>query len=96
MLLSRKANRSCRCVQAMAGRPTQRPFVTQKNSTRWFDVTPTELPYFSAVCYYTGKSMYERLGGTVPMGLIMGANGGTAIEMFMPKHSVAGGRMCCT
>jgi hypothetical protein len=74
----------------MAGRPTQRPWVDNTNKTHWYDVTPTELPYFSAVCWYTGKALYERTGSTVPIGLIMGANGGTAIEMFMPKASVAG------
>lgn len=75
-------------LKAMSGRPTQRPGVTPTNATHWFDTTPESLPYFSAVCWYTGRYMFEHMKGKVPVGLILGANGGTAIEVFMPPQAV--------
>ena len=68
-------------LKAMCGRPTQRPGISPKERTFWFPTNPDTLPYFSAVCWYTGKAVFERLGGKVPIGLIQGANGGTAIEV---------------
>lgn len=77
-------------LKAMCGRPTQRPGISPKERTFWFPTKSDTLPYFSAVCWYTGKAVFEQLGGKVPIGLIQGANGGTAIEVFMPASSVAG------
>ena len=37
---------------------------------------------------YTGKALFEAQGGRIPYGLILGANGGTAIEVFMPLSYV--------
>ena len=81
-------------LKAMCGRPTQRAGVRRgdKNSTGWFATTPSSLPSFSAVCWYTGKALFEWHGGHVPYGLILGANGGTAIEMFLPKPTATAGR----
>jgi hypothetical protein len=75
----------------MLGRPLLRPGVNRSSAdaTHWYEVTPTSLPTFSAVCWYAGKALFDWHGGRVPFGLVMGANGGTAIEMFMPAASVA-------
>ena len=43
---------------------------------------------FSAVCWYTGKSLYEQLGGRVPVGLLVGAVGGSPIEFWLPAGHV--------
>ena len=76
-------------LKAVKGRANSRPGATAANATHWFAATPDTLPYFSAVCWYTGKYVYEYLNGSVPVGLILGANGGTAIEVFMPLAAVA-------
>ena len=39
---------------------------------------------FSGLCWLTGKAMYESLGGVAPVGLLMGAVGGTPIEAWLP------------
>lgn len=43
---------------------------------------------FSALCWYTGKEMFERLGGDVPVGLIAGSVGGSPIELWLPPGDV--------
>lgn len=55
----------------------------------WFPVTPDTLANFSAICWYTAKSIYEYHGGKVPLGLIEGENGGTVIERFVANESIA-------
>ena len=72
-------------LKALLGRPTQNARVAPADRTAWQRTTRDALRYFSAVCWYAGKGLYERLGGAVPVGLVMGANGGTAIEVFMPR-----------
>lgn len=54
----------------------------------WNAVTPNTLPGFSAVCWYAGKSHYEYFGGKVPVGLMVGAVGGSPIEFWLPKESI--------
>lgn len=39
---------------------------------------------YSGLCWLTGKAVYESLGGVAPVGLIMGAIGGTPIEAWLP------------
>jgi len=58
-------------------------------SKHWFAVTPETLTYYSAMCWYTGKALYEHHRGKVPIGLIQGENGGTPIEKFITTESVA-------
>lgn len=40
---------------------------------------------FSAVCWYTGKALFEELGERVPVGLMVGSVGGSPIEAWLPK-----------
>ena len=45
----------------------------------WNNVVPGEngtVAGFSAVCWYTGKAIFEQLSGTSPVGLIRAAVGG--------------------
>jgi hypothetical protein len=60
------------------------PFI----SIPWFiasDTTATNgIHTFSAVCYIFGRNVYDKLNGTVPIGLIQAAVGGTSIVAWVP------------
>lgn len=58
---------------------------------QWNHVSPGPngtLHGFSAVCWYTGKALFERLAGRVPVGLIVGSVGGSPIEFWLPPESL--------
>jgi sialate O-acetylesterase len=44
--------------------------------------------HFSALCWYTGVSLFEQLGGDVPVGLMVGSVGGSPIEFWLPPNHV--------
>mmetsp|Transcript_72451 Transcript_72451/g.212309 ORF Transcript_72451/g.212309 Transcript_72451/m.212309 type:complete len:498 (+) Transcript_72451:90-1583(+) len=73
---------SLKCVQGRGNLGVDR-------SLHWFAVTPESLPYYSALCWYVGKHLYEHHQGQVPIGLIEGENGGTPIEKFITSQSIA-------
>lgn len=52
----------------------------------WATVDPKGLGKFSAVCWYSGKSLFERLGGDIPVGLMLAAVGGSPIEYWIPPR----------
>lgn len=60
----------------------------------WNAVTPdtdaafSTIKQFSALCWYTGTSLFEQLRGEVPVGLILGAVGGSPIEFWLPEGHV--------
>ena len=41
---------------------------------------------FSAVCWYAGKSLFEKLGGDTPVGLLQTSVGGSPIEYWLPPY----------
>ena len=43
--------------------------------------------FFSAACYYTGQALYDRLNGSVPIGLLQSAYGGTGIAAWTSKEA---------
>eukprot|EP00418_Pyrodinium_bahamense_P085379 CAMPEP_0179051066 /NCGR_PEP_ID=MMETSP0796-20121207/21055_1 /TAXON_ID=73915 /ORGANISM="Pyrodinium bahamense, Strain pbaha01" /LENGTH=532 /DNA_ID=CAMNT_0020747599 /DNA_START=60 /DNA_END=1658 /DNA_ORIENTATION=- len=43
----------------------------------------SDFHYFSAVCWFFGKGVYDGLGGQVPLGLISNNWGGTKVEQWM-------------
>ena len=45
--------------------------------------------YFSAVCWFFGKNVYDKLGGTVPIGLVSNNWGGTRVESWTTPESTA-------
>ena len=45
-------------------------------------------PEFSAVCYLTGRDVFLGLGGTVPIGLVEAAWGGTRIEAWTTQEGL--------
>ena len=57
-----------------------------RRTTYWTDVDNTTLGAFSAVCWYSGKALYQMaLAATdTPLGLIVGAVGGSPIEYWIP------------
>jgi len=42
---------------------------------------------FSAVCYLTGRNLFNKLGGKVPIGLISSNVGGTQIQRWVPSST---------
>jgi sialate O-acetylesterase len=62
------------------------------SSTSWAEASPASVGQpqaFSAVCWYTGRSLYERLGGQVPIGLLKASVGGSPIEYWLSHASIA-------
>eukprot|EP00937_MAST-01D_sp_MAST-1D-sp2_P003160 g3160.t1 len=61
---------------------------------QWQAVSPGPngtLHGFSAVCWYTGKALFEQqLKSAVPVGLIAASVGGSAIELWLPRGRVNG------
>lgn len=54
-------------------------------STPWSPAaSPGVVSGFSAVCWTAGKTIYDALGGEVPIGLIAAAAGGSCIEKWSP------------
>jgi hypothetical protein len=43
----------------------------QLDSTTWYPVTPTYIKNFSAVCWLTGRDLFDSMGGVVPVGLVV-------------------------
>jgi len=56
-------------------------------TARWVVCTPEEMLHFSAVGYFFGKHLQERLGA--PIGLINSSWGGTPAEVWTPREIVA-------
>jgi sialate O-acetylesterase len=54
----------------------------------WSEGTPAVVSGFSAVCWTAGRTIYDALGGDVPIGLIATAAGGSCIEKWMPDISL--------
>eukprot|EP00927_Polykrikos_kofoidii_P067790 TRINITY_DN63234_c0_g1_i1.p1 TRINITY_DN63234_c0_g1~~TRINITY_DN63234_c0_g1_i1.p1 ORF type:complete len:518 (-),score=104.51 TRINITY_DN63234_c0_g1_i1:233-1786(-) len=60
------------------------------NPAAWNAVSPKALTDgFSALCWYIGKSHFERLGGAVPVGLLQASVGGSPIEYWLSAESLA-------
>jgi hypothetical protein len=64
-------------------RPPDEDHSTARFNT-WVDVSPDEVFDFSALCWYTGKNLYNNLGGSLPVGLVHGSAGGSTIEFWLP------------
>ena len=56
----------------------------------WEPLSAASLFRFSAVCWYSGKALLERLGGSTPIGLIAAAVGGSPIEYWLPPSATRG------
>ncbi|MFT3824901.1 MAG: sialate O-acetylesterase [Chitinophagaceae bacterium] len=57
-----------------------------ENASGWQECNPSTIPEFSAVAYYMGKALQEKL--RVPIGLIHSSYGGTYIEDFISKPAM--------
>jgi hypothetical protein len=63
----------------------------------WNDVFPGPngtVHGFSAVCWYTGKNIFEKLGEKVPVGMMVGSVGGSSIELWLPDGSANNSKVC--
>eukprot|EP00927_Polykrikos_kofoidii_P005757 TRINITY_DN12290_c0_g1_i1.p1 TRINITY_DN12290_c0_g1~~TRINITY_DN12290_c0_g1_i1.p1 ORF type:complete len:544 (+),score=69.68 TRINITY_DN12290_c0_g1_i1:84-1715(+) len=58
------------------------------NHLEWNNANPATVAKFSAVCWYAGRSLFDRLKGKVPIGLIKGSVGGSPIEFWLPPGHV--------
>ncbi len=56
----------------------------------WVVCTPETMKHSSAVMYFFGRELHQKLG--VPVGLINASWGGTPIEIWMPESRVSGDR----
>jgi sialate O-acetylesterase len=64
----------------------QRDLVDNGIAISWSEPSPSVLPLFSAVCWYFGKELYQRLN--VPIGLVQSAVGGTEIERWITSQDL--------
>eukprot|EP01050_Picozoa_sp_SAG11_P013819 SAG11_NODE_1644_length_4526_cov_1.563813_4_plen_567_part_00 len=64
------------------------PQVDAAFSIPWGPVDHGNIAGFSALCYYTGRAIFEALGGKTPVGLIEVDQGGTYIQSFMPATAM--------
>ena len=62
---------------------------TTVDSTIWYQVNPITIKNFSAVCWLTGKNMFENLGGEVPVGLVVSSMGAHPIESWLGPAQLA-------
>ena len=60
----------------------------QMDSTIWYPVTTTNIRNFSAVCWLTGRDLFERLGGDVPVGLAVSSMGAHPIESWLGPNQL--------
>lgn len=58
---------------------------------QWVKCTPETMYDFSALMYFFGKEVHEKV--KVPVGLINSSWGGTPIEIWMPEYSITGDRL---
>ena len=69
-------------------------FMTYTQNKSWAVASPetactgSGFAPFSAVCYYFGKNILERLNGTVPIGLVSSNVGGTAVERWSGPDAI--------
>ena len=80
---------------AAANHPQIRLFIVQHNDTEepqddvkggaWMVCTPETIPHFSAVGYYFGRELQQKLN--TPVGLIESNWGGTRAEAWVPKDA---------
>jgi len=57
----------------------------------WVICTPETMYPFSAVMYFFGKDLYQKLN--IPIGLIHSSWGGTPIEVWIPEPAIRGDRL---
>ena len=55
----------------------------------WAAPSPTTLPFFSAVCFWFGKSLSDDLGPNHPIGLLASNLGGTRVEAWSTPSGLA-------
>ena len=63
----------------------KRPAASGKQLVQWMPCTPREVEDFSAVAYFFGKHLHQRLD--LPVGLIVRAVGGTTIQRWVSPGS---------
>ena len=66
----------------------------QGPSMEWLTSVPEhfgsdDFNFPSAVCFFAGRQVYEYLGTTVPVGLVMSTWGGTAVELWSAPAALA-------
>ena len=57
----------------------------------WARASAGSVAGFSAVCWVAGRALHARLGGSVPLGLVVSAWGGTTLQQWAPSDAVLRG-----
>jgi sialate O-acetylesterase len=60
------------------------PFLQQ-----WAAPSATNIPAFSATCFFSARGLFEELGRNTPIGVIQSAAGGTAVRNWIPESGLA-------
>ena len=92
--VARAASRTRSGLRLFAAGPDKSPLESTPQrgfrtvSTPWSIASSAVVSDFSAVCWSFGVTLYDDLGGTVPIGLLSSAAGGTCIEKWSPDAAL--------
>jgi sialate O-acetylesterase len=68
---------------------TKEPDLRINPSTPWSPPTATNILDYSATCWFVARDLFNELGGTVPVGVVQSASGGTAVRNWAPIEALA-------
>eukprot|EP00035_Acanthoeca_spectabilis_P032117 m.17253 g.17253 ORF g.17253 m.17253 type:complete len:558 (+) comp5161_c0_seq1:35-1708(+) len=56
---------------------------------QWAPASSASCPDFSATCWFTARDLFDELGGSVAVGVVESAVGGTAVRNWVPTEGLA-------
>ena len=65
-------------------RPTPRTGCNPEQGWPAWPRCASNLAAFSAVCWYSGRNLFDKMGGNTPVGLMQASVGGSPIEYWLP------------
>ena len=65
-------------------RPTARTGCNPEQGWPAWPRCASNLAAFSAVCWYSGRNLFDKMGGNTPVGLMQASVGGSPIEYWLP------------
>lgn len=61
----------------------------QPPAVPWGPPTTSNIPGFSATCWFVARDLFLQLGGRQPVGVVQSAVGGTAVRNWVPMEALA-------